>query len=311
MASQIIPAILFIFCLIIKYVNCIVQCGKPMCFSTKKIMPGEQFTISWHRMDITNKIQLSLLYGDTISVNDCHQLNDESPLLHWIIDDKSEEYNITIKSVDFDVKDKSFIFLLNYLSVDTCMMGPEGSGESFITIDETMKAQNQAVINPDNTNGNSTDNNNNNNDMNGDPNKINNSESDKDSNSFPTGILILILIIGIIIILCILWFYLRKVSKNKKEDVKSSSRNLPGYSDDAFTEGSVYSAVNINNAIPSTNDSYVNNVSVESFNSANSQSGLISRHEAKMIAERFRRELQNPLNNEVEEASSIKGKEEV
>ncbi|OUM65997.1 hypothetical protein PIROE2DRAFT_59647 [Piromyces sp. E2] len=89
----------------------------------------------------------------------------------------------------------------------------------------------------------------------------------------------------------------------------STTRMLsPTLTDDAFAEDSVYSAVNINDVIPPPSqnavENYIPNISVESFNSATSQSGLISRHEAKMIAERFRCELQNPLNNEVDDANN-------
>jgi len=167
-------------------------------------------------------------------------------------------------------------------------------------------------------------NNNTNKPINGDKDKDKNVDDDDDGGFFNTFNTILFIVIGIILLIlacCLLAYCFKRMKgKDKNSNADSLKQNSttrmlsPTLTDDAFAEDSVYSAVNINEAIPpppqNPNENYVPNVSVESFNSSTSQSGLISRHEAKMIAERFRCELQNPLNNEVDDASSIKDKKE-
>jgi len=208
--------------------------------------------------------------------------------------------------------------------------GPKGLGTSYVIFDETMPVvmNNNDNINNDKINEADATNENNKQD-NDNPNETSNSKSSKtiikgkSEGFFNTFTTILIVILGAIIILIILCLLLYAAKKMKGKDKNSNADSLkqnsttrilsPNLTDDAFAEDSVYSAVNINNAIPplpQNPDNYPYNVSVESFNSATSQSGLISRHEAKMIAERFRCELQNPLNNEADDASSIKEKEE-
>jgi len=327
------PLIVICLTLFIKFAYSESNCGTSLCVSTNVIKPGEPVELSWHKSDNKNGLQISLLYGDNSDKTDCHELHGHQVLKSWQLKNGEEEYSFTINEVDFEIEDKTFVFLVEYLASSFCMMapsGPKGLGTSYVIFDETMPVvmNNNDNINNDKINEADATNENNKQD-NDNPNETSNSKSSKtiikgkSEGFFNTFTTILIVILGAIIILIILCLLLYAAKKMKGKDKNSNADSLkqnsttrilsPNLTDDAFAEDSVYSAVNINNAIPplpQNPDNYPYNVSVESFNSATSQSGLISRHEAKMIAERFRCELQNPLNNEADDASSIKEKEE-
>lgn len=327
--------ILICFTLFIKIAYSESNCGTSLCVSTNVIKPGEPVQLSWHKSDNKNGLQISLLYGDNSDKTDCHELQGQEVLKSWQLKNGEEEYTFTLNEVDFEIEDKTFVFLVQYLSSSFCMMapsGPKGLGTSYIVFDKTMPVK---LNNNDNANNNTNDNknendnkdsNNQDDDNSGDQTKNEKNKANikgKSDGFFNTFTTILIVILGAIIILIALCLLLYCAKKMKGKDKDSNADSLkqnsttrilsPNLTDDAFAEDSVYSAVNINNAIPpppQNPDNYAHNISVESFNSTTSQSGLISRHEAKMIAERFRCELQNPLNNEADDASSIKEKEE-
>ncbi|ORX64937.1 hypothetical protein BCR32DRAFT_286752 [Anaeromyces robustus] len=321
------------------------NCGMPLCLSSNVIKPGVPLELSWHKSDNQNGLQISLLYGDNSDKTDCHLLQGQQVLRAWKLSNGEEEYSITFDEVDFEIENKTFVFLVEYLASNFCMMapsGPKGLGTSYVVFDKSMPVKlnnsNDGINNDTNDN---TDNNPENNGENGEnggngkDDEKNKDKNSKDKNENDTddkpGFLstftsILFIILGLILLLIaaglILLFGKKFKGKDKNSNADSLKQNSttrmlsPSLTDDAFAEDSVYSAVDINTAIPppqmpqNPNDPYIHNISVESFNSSTSQSGLISRHEAKMIAERFRCELQNPLNNEADDASSIREKEE-
>jgi len=371
--------IVYCFTIFFKFAYSESNCGTSLCVSTNVIKPGQPVQLSWHKSDNKNGIQISLLYGDNSDKTDCRELQGKQVLKSWRLKNGEEEYTFTINDVDFEIQDKTFVFLVEYLASSFCMMapsGPKGLGTSYVVFDKTMPVKinseqnnatpsnksdtkaspttnsntNSTSENKDNSNlsdkinSNNNSNNNNTNSTNVN-NGVNNNNSNNSTNTplegdknkqmdtkdhsdgfFNTFTTILIVILGAILILialCLILFCAKKIkgkgnSLNEDSLKQNSTARMLSQSltDDAFAEDSVYSSVNITNAIPAPksnlnpNEPYVHNVSVESFNSNTSQSGLISRHEAKMIAERFRCELQNPLNNEADDASSIKEKDE-
>jgi len=351
--------IIFCISILIRAVYSESNCGTTLCVSTNTIKPNSPVKLSWHKSDNPNGLQISLLYGDNSDKTDCHELQGQPVLRSWRLNHGEEEYEITINEVDFEIENKKFVFLVDYLTSNYCMMapaGPKGLGTSYVVFDPSMP-----VNIPSNNNGdNSQDNNNNangdnvnddndndtkNNGSNGDndnlpgdsdnigngkngngnngknPQKDDkvNDDSKKPSSFLKILTILLSIIIGVLLVLLIIYLIVFCLKKTKEKDKNSNvdsmkqnstTRILSPNLDDAFNEESVYSAVKVNNALSKhSNENFIPNLSVESFNSSTSQSGLISRHEAKMIAERFRCELQNPLNNEADDASSIKGKE--
>jgi len=336
--------IVFYLTLFLKFVYSESNCGAPLCVSTKVIKPGEPVELSWHKSDNKNGLQISLLYGDNSDITDCHELQGKEVLKSWRLKNGEEEYSFTLNEVDFQIEDKTFVFLVEYLASNFCMMapsGPPGLGTSYVVFDEAMPVRIGNQNNGNTANDGTGNNDNSSNNTNGDYDNSNNTDGNNDQNNrnspnapiegnkddsgfFNTFTIILLIALGIILLLIgigLFWMHSKKMKdKDKNSNADSLKQNStarilsPNLTDDAFAEDSVYSAVNINNALAPPkqvqNDPYAHNISVESFNSTTSQSGLISRHEAKMIAERFRCELQNPLNNEADDASSIKGKEE-
>ncbi|ORX47369.1 hypothetical protein BCR36DRAFT_584875 [Piromyces finnis] len=359
------------------------NCGTSLCISTNVIKPGEPVALSWHKSDNPTGLQISLLYGDNSDKTDCHELQSQHVLRSWKLNHGEEEYSITINDVDFDIEGKTFVFLVEYLTSNFCMMapaGPKGLGTSYVIFDDSMpvkkpetnesttinnasstngsdsktdndnansnsnassnnkdkdkdssadnnnKTENSSIANSNganNVNNEQTGNNKDNNATNTDNDTSSNKEISDDGNSISTSGIISIIIGGVILLIlaCCLLVYCSKKLKGKDKNSNadslkqnSTTRMLPTLMDDAFAEDSVYSAVNIDYVMlgPSinANENFIPNVSVESFNSTTSQSGLISRNEAKMIAERFRCELQNPLNNEADDTASIKDKKD-
>jgi len=324
------------------------NCGTVLCLSSSVIKPGVPLELSWHKSDTQNALQISLLYGDNSDKTDCHLLQGQQVLRAWKLSNGEEEYSITFDDVDFEIEGKTFVFLVEYLASNFCMMapsGPKGLGTSYVVFDKTMPVKmntgndgiDDGINDGINDGTNDGTNNNGENDSNDKDNSSNDGKNGKDKNknkddddgksgSLSTFTTILLAILGLILLLIVVCLILLFGKKLKEKDKNSNADSLkqnstarilsPSLTDDAFNEDSVYSAVDINNAIPppkilqNSNETYLNNISVESFNSSTSQSGLISRHEAKMIAERFRCELQNPLNNEADDASSIREKEE-